>query len=294
LCAAKTSEAYPSNEGEADVVQARDPSFGRFVWYELTTTDAEAVKAFYIDVIGWRPREVAMPGYTLFTVGNAPVAGLASITEETKTAGVRTGWLGYVGVNDVNSATEQVRRLGGRVDVPPREVRNVSRFALVADPQGAVVALLTWLAARPQDTKEPDQQQLDMRGGVGWHELFAADGKKAWPFYGELFGWRKDEVDTDEATHYQIFSVGGQPMGGIVTESVPRPFWYFYFNVGDIDAAARRVKAGGGRIIDGPREVPPGKWIVECSDPQGNDFGLLGKRIQNESGYFGPVGSQSR
>jgi uncharacterized protein len=274
------------------VVQAHDPSFGRFVWYELTTTNAEPVRTFYIDVLGWRPREVGSPDYTLFTVGNAPVAGLAHITEETKAAGARTGWLGYVGVDDVRAVTERVRHLGGTVDVPPREVRNVSRFALVGDPQGAIVALLTWLAPRPQEATRLDQQ-LELRGGVGWHELFANNGETVWPFYGELFGWQKGEVDKDEVGRYQTFSLGRQLMGGIVTESVTRPFWYFYFNVGDIDAAARRVKAGGGRITDGPREVPPGRWIVDCSDPQGNDFGLLGRRTQNQVGYFGPTGSQS-
>ena len=44
---------------------------GHFVWYELMTTDMEAAKAFYADVVGWGTQDASMPGmpYTLFTAG---------------------------------------------------------------------------------------------------------------------------------------------------------------------------------------------------------------------------------
>jgi predicted enzyme related to lactoylglutathione lyase len=67
---------------------------------------------------------------------------------------------------------------------------------------------------------------------------------------------------------------------------VPDPFWLYYFEVGDIDAAAARVKAGGGRILEGPREVAGGRWIVRGTDPQGAMFGLEGKRNSKAVGYF--------
>ena len=53
-------------------------SHGRFVWYELMTTDADIAKAFYASVVGWGARDASMPGsaYSLFTVGDSPVAGL--------------------------------------------------------------------------------------------------------------------------------------------------------------------------------------------------------------------------
>jgi predicted enzyme related to lactoylglutathione lyase len=56
---------------------------------------------------------------------------------------------------------------------------------------------------------------------------------------------------------YQLFSAGGQTIGGMFSKpsTVPIPFWLYYFNIGDIDAAAKRVKAGGGQILEGPLEV---------------------------------------
>jgi uncharacterized protein len=35
-------------------------SHGRFVWYELMTTDIEIAKAFYASVVGWGTRDASM------------------------------------------------------------------------------------------------------------------------------------------------------------------------------------------------------------------------------------------
>ena len=86
---------------------------------------------------------------------------------------------------------------------------------------------------------------------------------------------------------YQMFSAGGDIIGGMFTKppTVPIPFWLYYFDVGEIDAAAERVEAGGGKILDGPVEVPGG-WVARCMDPQGAMFALMGKRSSKAVGYF--------
>jgi hypothetical protein len=66
---------------------------------------------------------------------------------------------------------------------------------------------------------------------------------------------------------------------------VKLPFWLFYFGVGDIDAAVERVKACGGRILEGPLQVPDG-WIARCEDPQGAMFAVMGPRFAKAVGYF--------
>ena len=60
---------------------------------------------------------------------------------------------------------------------------------------------------------------------------------------------------------------------------IPVSFWNYYLTVDGIDAAAARVKAKGGQIVQGPTEVPGGAWIVQGTDPQGAHFALIsGKR----------------
>jgi predicted enzyme related to lactoylglutathione lyase len=79
---------------------------------------------------------------------------------------------------------------------------------------------------------------------------------------------------------YQLFSAGGPAIGAMFTKPpmIPVPFWLYYFNVGEIDTAATRVAAGGGQILTGPMQVPGGRWIVQCRDPQGAIFALVGTR----------------
>ncbi len=73
------------------------------------------------------------------------------------------------------------------------------------------------------------------------------------------------------------FPPEGQTIGGMFTKppTLPHPFWLYYFNVDDIEAASKRVEAGGGQILYGPMVVPGGAWIVHCTDPQGAIFALL-------------------
>ncbi len=264
-------------------------SHGRFVWYDLITTDVEAAKAFYIKVMGWGARDTSVPGRALFTVGGASVSGLMDLPEDARKMGLKPRWMGYVGVNDVNATADRIKRLGGAVYVPPTDTPNICRFSVFADPQTATLALFEWL--------KPGQEQpagLDAPGRVGWHELVAADWEKALAFYGELFGWQKADADIGEMGTYQLFSAGGRTIGGMLTKlpMVPAPFWLYYFNIGDIDAAAKRVMAGGGQVFIGPFEIPGGSWIAQCTDPQGAIFGLAGTRRNDSIGYFERITSR--
>lgn len=160
--------------------------------------------------------------------------------------------------------------------VPPTDIPTVGRFSVIADPQKAVLALFKWLNAAPGQPPQPDAP-----GRVGWHELLAEDWEKAFDFYAALFGWQKAEaMDMGEMGTYQLFSTHGQMIGGMFNKppTVPAPFWLYYFNVGDIDAAVERVKTGGGQIVNGPMAVPGGGWVIQGIDPQGAMFALLGKR----------------
>jgi len=258
---------------------------GRFAWYELVTTDVAAAKAFYTKVMGWRALDASVPGraYTLFTAGNALVSGLMDLPEDARKMGASPSWLGYVAVDDVDATADRIKHLGGAVHVPPTDVHNISRFAIFTDPQTARLALFKWLNPGQQQPVEPDRL-----GRVGWHELLAADWEKALAFYGELFGWQKADADIGGMGTYQLFSAAGQTIGGMLTKPpmIAAPFWLYYFNIGDLDAAAQRVKAGGGEILDGPFEVPGGTWIVQCTDPQGAMFALEGQRRHKAIGYF--------
>jgi predicted enzyme related to lactoylglutathione lyase len=102
------------------------------------------------------------------------------------------------------------------------------------------------------------------------------------------------DAEISETGTYQPFAAGGQMIGGMFTKhrTIPAPFWLYYFNTGDIDATAQRVKAGGGHILEGPTESPAGSWIIRCTDPQGAVFALEGTRRGRPVGYFARAASR--
>ena len=249
---------------------------GRFAWYELLTTDVAAAKTFYHDVVGWDARDASTPqmNYSLLTISDAPVAGVMELPEEGRRMGATPRWIGYVAVDDIDTTADRLKRLGGRVFVPPTD-SNIGRVSIVADPQAATLALVAGLKPKRSSAA------AHAPGQVGWHELLAADASKAFDFYGELFGWRKAQPETEHnpQSSYQLFAAGDVKMGGIITKlaRVPVPFWLYYFNVADVGLAAQRVRARGGKVAQGPIEFADGGWIVRCIDPQGAMFALQGK-----------------
>jgi len=251
---------------------------GRFVWYELMTSDPDAAIAFYTDVIGWgtTPFEGAPMPYTMWTKGEQPVGGVLEMPAE---AGSPPAWMAHVQVEDVDAIAARVEERGGTILNGPDSLEEVGRWVVFADPQGAVIA-----AFRPEmkagESGGPDEPEV---GDVSWNELGTSDHEAAFEFYADLFGWEKqDSVDMGEDGVYQMYGPPGGPMlGGMYdrSEGMPgpdRPAWLYYIRVADLDAAVERVKAGGGTIVVEPMEVPGGSRIAVGIDPQGAAFGLHG------------------
>ena len=169
-----------------------------------------------------------------------------------------------------------MKDLGGKVVHEPADIPNVGRFAVVTDPQGVHFELFKASSAGSPDASPPDAP-----GHVGWNELYAGDMEKVFPFYAEMFGWTKGEaMDMGPMGKYQLFNHGDKSIGGMMTKppEAPVAFWNFYINVADLDAAVARVTSQGGKIVNGPMQVPGGRWMVQGFDPQGAFFALLGKR----------------
>jgi uncharacterized protein len=249
---------------------------GKFVWYDLMTSDTKAAQAFYRGVIGWDANDSGMTdrSYSILSMGPAMVGGLMPIPEDARKAGVRPAWMGYIGVDDVDACAKRVQAAGGTIHRGPEDIPGVGRFAVAGDPHGAGFMLFNG-----SSDAAPPPSPAGTPGHVGWRELHAGEGEGAFAFYSGLFGWTKAEaMDMGAMGVYQIFAIDGVPSGGMMTKTpqTPAPFWLYYFNVEAVDAAMARAQAGGGQVINGPLEVPGGSWIVQCLDPQGAMFAMVG------------------
>ncbi|MFN8549197.1 MAG: VOC family protein [Candidatus Eisenbacteria bacterium] len=248
-----------------------------FVWHELATSDTKAATDFYGHVLGWTAVDSGMggPGYTFVRAGDRNVGGTYTLPEELVKSGARPSWTGYLGVADAKQTLARVQELGGRVVHDLQTIPGVGVIGHLADPYGAVFAII-----QPEPIEGPPPVALNTPGHVGWNELHAGDGVKAFAFYSELFGWTKaDAMDMGPMGVYQLFAAGAEPIGGVMTKmpDMPAAMWLFYFNVDSATAAIERVKAHGGQLLMGPHEVPGSMWIANFFDPQGAMFSVVSK-----------------
>ncbi len=247
-----------------------------FVWYELLTQDVEAAKAFYGAVVGWTMQDWPMPGmtYSLFSADSSAVGGMMRMPQDASDAGMKPFWGTYIAADDVDAAAEHLQLRGGAIHKPPNDIPEVGRFAVVADPQGAMFNLF-------KPSRPGERSVSSSPGQVGWHELHAKDWSRVWEFYSDMFGWQKGQaVDMGPMGTYQTFMIGSTQSGAMFNspDAERASFWLIYFNVGDIDAAGQRLIKAGGRITAGPHQVPGGRWILQAVDPQGAVFALLGSK----------------
>jgi predicted enzyme related to lactoylglutathione lyase len=249
---------------------------GRLLWFELMTTDMKAAEAFYTAVIDWgvAPFEGSPQPYDMWMRdGSVPVGGVMTIPDGMN---FPPHWGMYLGVPNIEEAVSKIERLGGTALSAVIDVPTVGRMRTMRDPQGVAFSIYQPVSA--PDTPEAAPEI----GDVSWLELHTTDADAALRFYSDLFAWKPtDSMDMGPMGKYHMFG-RAFPMGGMMKKApemahVPA-HWALYIRVPDVAEAAERVSANGGRILNGPMEVPGGDWIVNCMDPQGAAFSLHHKK----------------
>ena len=253
---------------------------GDFIWYELMTRDIDAAQTFYSGLLGWQITDSGMPGmdYRIGSMGDAPVVGLLSLDDEMLENGAYPQWSGYISVDKLDDSVKQACDMGARLLMDPQDVEGVGRFAFVTDPQGVPFYLMTATG----DTSHSFAKYEAADGHCAWNELLSTDPADARRFYGELFGWVKvDEMDMGDRGLYEMLRNDDYLVGAVMPKPMeaPVPLWIFYFRVADIDKASEYITSHGGRLLQGPIEIPGGEFIIQGLDPQGALFALIGKRL---------------
>jgi uncharacterized protein len=249
--------------------------YGSFCWYELMTSDLAAAQKFYGEVIGWTARTVDQPKgpYGLFVVDESMVAGALPMPDAPREGGMTPLWMGYIDVPDVDAHAAKVTAAGGTIHRQPEDIPGVGRFAVAADPGGAVFVLFTPAPGSTPLTGDGEP------GHAAWRELMAGDLENAWAFYSNLFGWTVvQEFPMGPMGVYRLFSTNGEgAAGGMMTKppQVERPHWRYCFQVESVAAAVPKIASAGGALVNPPHEVPSGQWLIQATDPQGAFFALL-------------------
>ncbi len=245
---------------------------GTPVWYELASPDLAASEKFYADLLGWNWQDSGMEGmtYKLATSAGAMVAGLFS-----SEMGRPPGWLIYFAVDSADESAALAQGAGATEQMPPTDIPGTGRFALLADPQGASFGIL-------QPLPMPDGSgggSFDPEGlGCGqWNELATSDAEAALGFYARIFGWTVSRaMPMGPDVTYSILASGATDIGGVFKAEAAAPCWKPYFGVASAETAKAKVAALGGTVTSGPDQVPNGVYTLQCKDPGGVGFALVG------------------
>lgn len=256
---------------------------GMFGWADLMSKDPADSKAFYGDLFGWTAQDVpAGPGqvYTLFMRGEDMVAGLGEMAPEMQEQGVPPIWNSYIGVDDVDAVVARVESLGGTVFMPPMDVMESGRMAMIADPSGGGVSL--WQAKEHNGADVMSEPNT-----MAWNELMTRDTAAAQKFFTELLGWSYQDMDMGEMGTYHIIMLDDRPVGGMMTIPDEMPaevpaHWDVYFAVEDVDAMAAKVTELGGSIMMPPTDISVGRFAY-VSDRSGAGFALFKDAAPPES-----------
>jgi uncharacterized protein len=227
---------------------------GRFVWYDLMTTDQAASMKFYSSLFGWTTKsETGSTGpYTMLLAASKEFGGVMQID---KSRPMPSHWIGYVAVDDIQATAARVPALGGRIAHPPTAIPDVGHFAVIVDPQGAAFCLFQGLASGSSD------EWMAQSGPqtVLWNELVTSDPAAAARFYQEICGWTTREMDMGPSGKYWIFSRSGKDCAGMMKkppDAQGPPAWLSYFSVPDVDASTKKVQDLGGKVFMPPMDIP--------------------------------------
>jgi predicted enzyme related to lactoylglutathione lyase len=205
---------------------------------------------------------------------NGPVGGVAALDEAT--GGPR--WLAYVGVEDVDAAVAQAKSMGAKVLKDVTDMPETGTYAVLTDPQGAEFAV--YKSHNPSNSSGPTAA-----GEFSWHELCTTDAEAAVSFYSKLAGWAvgpKHDMGPELGVYHLMLQSGNQYVG-IFQNASMGVGWTCYVKVDDVGKAANAAKSAGGRVVNGPMEVPGGSWIAQILDPAGVMFAVHEEKTAAEA-----------
>lgn len=123
--------------------EQKKPEIGSIAWTDLTIANAEGVRDFYSEVIGWKSSPVSMGDYSDFNMNTPesgkPVAGICHARGVN--ADLPAQWMMYIIVVDIEKSTSRCKELGGKLLTPVKNMGGQGRYCVIQDPAGAVAAL---------------------------------------------------------------------------------------------------------------------------------------------------------
>jgi predicted enzyme related to lactoylglutathione lyase len=111
---------------------------GTLCWNELMTPDIAAAGDFYSKLFSWSLKP--SPEYTEISLGSTGIGGMLPLTSDMQ--GMPAAWSPYIMVDDCDATADKAKSLGAQIYVKPTDIPHVGRFAVIGDPQGAMIDII--------------------------------------------------------------------------------------------------------------------------------------------------------
>jgi predicted enzyme related to lactoylglutathione lyase len=239
---------------------------GTFSWVDLQTSDPQAAKSFYGDLLGWTYEDIPIGDdstYSMAQVQGQSVAAIGGL----QGPDMPPHWNCYVTVDSADVTADRARELGARILAEPFDVFDAGRMAGFLDPQGAILSV--W---------EPKENigagLVNVPGALTWNDLISPDIAGSAQFYRDLFDWKIEEIPGAEGQYWSIENRGRQNGGLMPMPPGGHPAWNLYFAVEDVDATVAKAGELGGETVMGPMDIPNGTRLAVIRDPQNAVFSV--------------------
>ncbi|MEU2895793.1 VOC family protein [Streptomyces sp. NPDC001273] len=245
-------------------------------WIDVGTSDIEGAASFYGGLFGWEFRSAGPDagGYGFFELAGRIVAGGMEITPEQGPP----AWTVYFQSPDADTTAEAARQAGGSVRMPPMEVMDQGRTAILADHAGVPFGI--WEPALRKGVEAAGET-----GALCWAELYTPDIARAAAFYHSALGWETSAVTFPGGVYTSVNPAGtdeGGRFGGMVpladdpVEAVGgQPYWLPYIGVEDPDAVVARAVELGGTVRMPATSLAGVGRLARLADPHGARFAVL-------------------
>ena len=239
-----------------------------FCWFEITTTNPDAAKAFYPEVVGWKTEDVDMgPGgiYTMFSGNGVSRSGIA-----TAQGGAPSHWNAYLRVEDVDATTAKAKANGGGVVMEPMDLP-VGRMSMIRSPSGATFSL--YKESDPSSEDAPNNA-----GGIHWTELHSTDVEADKDWLAATFGYEIGTMPMPDGGTYYLLKTGPESSaGGLMPAMNPQApsMWLSWVWVDDVDGALARVTGNGGTVHSPAMDMPGIGRMAVVADSTGGVFGVI-------------------
>lgn len=120
-------------------------SSGSLSWHELTASSSKEAMAFYSKVFGWRFKTIVVANapYHIIINDGIDIGGIA----QSPAPAMPSNWTGYITVTNVDAVAEKALELGADILFGPEDIVGIGRFCWLKDPQGAIIAAISYLQA---------------------------------------------------------------------------------------------------------------------------------------------------